>query len=318
MGWSAGAGSGRVARMGADPVASLRDGCRVSGDGGRGDEDEGLVVNTDEIMGIGLELGGFREVPPDSGVMVAGEGIRRVLVGLDVGPAELKIAADLGFDAVIAHHPVQRRGFWRVFERHRELMGTAGIPEQAIRTAIDERAASIRLGEYNANDDHVVSIARLLGLPFLNVHLPLDEYGRRILIETVEGCQRRNPAATVGDIAAAIGELPSFRRGQLEPDVVYGQAEAPAGRVAVSVAAGTNGGYPVAAAYFAHGFDTVIYMHIQPEELARLRQSRPRGTLIVTGHVPGDGIGLDAFVQALRQRGLEVTTFSGVDTPLEA
>ena len=88
--------------------------------------------------------------------------------------------------------------------------------------------------------------------------------------------------------------------------------------MAVSIAAGTNGGYPVAAAYFAHGFDTVIYMHIQPEELARFRQSRPSGTLIVTGHVPGDGIGLDAFVRALRRRGLEVTTFSGVDTPLEA
>ena len=57
-------------------------------------------------------------------------------------------------------------------------------------------------------------------------------------------------------------------------------------------------------------------MHIAPEDLARLGQNGRPGALIVTGHVPGDNVGIDAFVTQLRQRGLEVETFSGVDTPL--
>lgn len=268
-------------------------------------------------MQLALDLGGFNEVPPDSGIWVEGRALRRVLVGLDVGPSELSLAHALGFDAVIAHHPVQRRGFWRVFERHRELMRAAGVPEAAISAAIDERAAALRLAEHNANDDHVVSVARLLGIPFLNIHLPLDEYTRRQLIAAVEACQRANPNATVEDIARAIGQLPSFRRSPLKPLVVYGSPAAPAGRVAVSIAAGTNGGYPVAAAYLRHGIDTVIYMHIQAEDLQRLRQDEVPGALIITGHVPGDNVGMDALVRALRARGLEVTTFSGVDTPAE-
>ena len=272
-------------------------------------------MNTTELMQIALELGGFEEVPADSGVWFEGDNIRRVLVGLDVGPPELLIARQLAFDAVIAHHPVRRRGFWRVFERHREFMRQAGVPERVIAAALDNRVVGMRLSDHNANDDHVPSVARLLGMPFLNVHLPLDEYTRRTVIRTVESCQQSTPNATAGQVAAAIGDLPSFQRSPIQPIVVHGSPEAPAGRVIVAIAAGTNGGFAVAEAYLSHGADTVIYMHVQPEDLERLRREDVRGNLIITGHAPADSIGIDAYVQELRRRGLEVVTFSGVDTP---
>jgi hypothetical protein len=272
-------------------------------------------MNTADIMQIGLELGGFAEVPADSGIWVEGDNLRRILVGIDVGPAELLLARQLGFDAVVAHHPVRRRGFWRVFERHYELMGQAGVPDDAIRAAIESRSRGLRLAEHNANDDHEISVARLLGMPFLNIHLPLDEYTRQALIRTVQEEQRQQPTATVGQIAGTIGRLPSFQRSELRPKVVYGSPDAPAGKVVVSIAGGTNGGAGVVEAYLAYGANTVVYMHIQPEELARLERDQPEGALIITGHAPADSIGIDALVQALRQRGLEVETFSGVTTP---
>jgi hypothetical protein len=197
------------------------------------------------------------------------------------------------------------------------MMREAGVPDEVIGAAIDERIAAMRMAEPNHNDDHVVSVARLLGMPFLNLHLPLDEYTRRVMMRAVADCQAANPAATVGEVAGAIGQLPSFRRSAAEPLVVYGAAEAPAGKVVVSIAAGTNGGFPVASAYLTHGVDTVVYMHVASEDLERLRQERVPGNLIVTGHMPGDSVGVDALVHELRRRGVEVVTFSGVDTPLE-
>jgi hypothetical protein len=274
-------------------------------------------MNTADLMQVALDLGGFTEIPADSGIWVEGDHLRRVLVGIDVGAAELLMARQLGFDAVVAHHPVKRQGFWKVFERHRELMRAAGLPDDVIRTAIESRADSLRLAEHNTNDDHTVSVARLLGMPLINCHLPLDEYTRQVLIRTVATCQAANPAATAGDIAAAIGELPSFQRSWLKPMVAHGSPEAPAGRVVASIAAGTNGGFAVAEAYLTHGYDTVIYMHIQPEDRERLRREAVRGSVVITGHGPADSIGVDAFVQELRRRGLEVETFSGVDTPVE-
>ena len=274
-------------------------------------------VDTEEIMRIALDLGGFSEVPADSGIWFEGRDLRRVLVGIDVGPAELKIGRDLGFDAVIAHHPVRRAGFWKVFERHREMMRTAGVPEAVIAEALDGRAAALRLSEHNSNDDHVVSIARLLALPFLNVHLPLDEFTRLTIVDAIARRQAAAPDASVAEVAAAIGDLPSFRRSTVQPLVAYGNPDRAAGRVVVSIAAGTNGGFPVAAAYLRHAADTVVYMHVDPSDLDHLARENVPGALIITGHMPGDNVGIDAFVQELRRRGLQVETFSGVDTPLE-
>jgi len=56
-------------------------------------------------------------------------------------------------------------------------------------------------------------------------------------------------------------------------------------------------------------------MHVMPEDLERLRRKHSRGTLIITGHSAADSIGIDAYVEELRRRGLEVVTFSGVNTP---
>ncbi len=43
-----------------------------------------------------------------------------------------------------------------------------------------------------------------------------------------------------------------------------------------------------------------------------LAREAGRGNLIVTGHVAGDSLGFAPFLQALRGRGLEVQTLSGV------
>jgi hypothetical protein len=243
--------------------------------------------------------------------------LHRVLVGIDVGVPELLLARELKFDAAIAHHPVRRAGFWQVFLRHHELLSAAGVPDEAIAAAIDSRAAAMRLAEPNNNDDQVVSAARLLRMPFLNIHLPLDEYTRQVLVRTADACQRRKQDATAADVAAAFGELPSFARSGAQPRVAYGDPHQRAGKVVVSIAAGTNGGFPVAAACFRNGIDTLVYMHVAPDDLQRMSDEKLPGALIITGHMAGDSIGVDALVQQLRRRGLEVETFSGVDTPLE-
>ena len=164
----------------------------------------------------------------------------------------------------------------------------------------------------------MVSVARLLALPFLNVHLPLDEYTRLTIVDAISRRQIAAPDASVADIAAAIGGLASFRRSTVQPLVAYGYPDRPAGRVVVSIAAGTNGGFPVAAAYLRHAANTVVFMHVDPSDLDHLGRENVPGALIITGHMSGDSVGIDAFVQELRRRGLEVETFSGVDTPLEA
>ncbi|MGI6552046.1 MAG: hypothetical protein ACOX37_02860 [Bacillota bacterium] len=55
---------------------------------------------------MALEAAGLADVPEDSGVIFdTGRPIRRAMFGVDMEAAEIIIAKQLGYDAVITHHP---------------------------------------------------------------------------------------------------------------------------------------------------------------------------------------------------------------------
>jgi len=58
-------------------------------------------MDTQQIMRTSLKLAGFKTIPADSEIHVKGRRIRKALVAIDVGVAELLLARDLGCDAVI-------------------------------------------------------------------------------------------------------------------------------------------------------------------------------------------------------------------------
>jgi hypothetical protein len=269
-------------------------------------------MDTKELLEIALALVEFDEVPKDSAVYVPGDGFERVLFGLDIGAGELLMAQEMGYDAVIAHHPVGTTyQAWRVFERHVGLLMGAGVPEEAARAAVAPKLEQLRLRGMVANYEQVPQAARLLEMPFLNIHCPLDELGRRVMQRTVNAVLAQSPSATVTDVVEALAGLPAAHRAQTGVEALLGDPEAPAGKVVVAHGALTNGGYEIARAYFTHGVDTVIYIHIGAADLKRLREHED-GQLIVTGHLMGDAVGIAPYIRALRERGLEVDVLSEV------
>ncbi|HXF81907.1 MAG TPA: hypothetical protein VNN19_04060 [bacterium] len=271
-------------------------------------------MTTDEIAALALELGGFDRLPEDSAIHVPGRNIRRVLFGVDVGAGELLAAQQLGFDLVIAHHPSGVYvDMWKLLLRHVAFMTAAGVPEAAARAAVAERVEAMQLRGQIANNDQVPSVARLLGLPFMNLHAPLDEIGRRRMRQAVDRALA-GPDPRAGDLLEALAALPEMRAAPTTVQLMVGDPARRVRTVVVAHGALTNGGYPVASACFAHGVDAVVYIHIDYGELQRLR-AEGRGALIITGHLAGDALGFTPFLQALRARGLDVVTFSGVIEP---
>lgn len=269
-------------------------------------------VSTRELMQIALDLVGFNATPDDSAIYVPGEDIQRLLFGLDIGAGELVMAQQLGYDAVIAHHPVGlSHRSWTVFERHRDLLVEAGVPEEAARQAIESKREALRVGGQSRNYEQVPMAARRLGIPFLNIHCPLDEMGRRVMQRAIDAALTADPDATLGELVNVLARLPAAQRAETEVSVLLGDSSARAGNVVVAHGALTNGGYHVAHACFEHGVDTVVYIHISPQDLKRLR-SDGQGQLVVTGHVVGDAFGIEPYIDALRERGLEVDVLSRV------
>lgn len=268
-------------------------------------------MTTDEIMALAVKMAGFPRIPEDSAIFIGGRNIRKVLFGVDVGSAELHVAKAMGVDLVIAHHPTGvYLDEWKVLLRHVEFMSAAGVPEDAALTAVAERIEATKLRGQISNFDQAPSVARLLGMPFMNIHAPLDELGRRRMIEAVDRVLASRNARAV-DVVNALAALPEIAAASTTVQLLLGDPISPARKVVVAHGALTNGGYPVAKACYDHGVDTVVYIHIDYSELQRLR-AEGRGNLIVTGHLAGDALGFTPFIAELRRRGLQVTTFSGV------
>ncbi len=274
-------------------------------------------MNTEELMELALRMAGMEEVPSDTQIYVEGEEIHRVLMGIDIGEAELLLAKDQGMDCAIAHHPAggsARVHFHRVLQRHEEMMMANGVPQRAAAEAVAELVLPPELAGHSSNYDRAPSVARLLGMAFLNLHLPLDEIGRRRMVEHMRQC---GDGATVADAVTALNQIPEFQVAETSIEVRLGSLGNPLGSYVVAHGAGTNGGYPVAKAYFTHGIDTVIYIHISPPDLKKLRADKELEgrNLVVTGHIVSDSLGINPYVEALRRRGLEVTCIGGILEP---
>ena len=271
-------------------------------------------MNTDRLMQVALEMAGLDEIPGDSAVHRPGDEIERILFGIDLKGSDLVIASAQGYDCAISHHPVGGSStlrFHEVLERHVDQMVDAGVPrdvaEETMRATIEER----RVLNSMINYDHDPSVAALLDIAYLNIHTPLDEIGRRRMAEAAAELGRDATVAELVDrFYEAFGE---FRNAATEIEVRVGKPGNRLGRVVVSHGAGTNGGYPVAKAYYGHGIDTVIYIHCRPADSSKLiAEFGEAKNLIVTGHIASDSVGINPYVERLRGEGLDVTTFSGI------
>jgi hypothetical protein len=265
-------------------------------------------------MDIALELSGLADIPPDSGIWVPGTDIHKILFGIDAGPAELSIAQQLGYDLLLAHHPPEATlEAWKDYLRHVEQMVAAGVPEDTAREAVAERIEAMQLGAHARNDEHTVSVARLLNMPYMNIHTPLDEIGRARLQRRFDDLTATSPQVTVGDVFEALRQFPEVREARVPPLLAVGQADATAGPVVVSHGALSTPNYDILKAYYTHGVGTVLVLRVSQADLVRLRQEQ-MGALIVIGHMAGDSLGFTPFLAALADARLEITTYSGVIT----
>jgi len=263
-------------------------------------------MKTEEIMELSLQLAALKEVPEDSAIYVRGDDIRKVLFGIDAGVPELMLAKQRGYDAVIAHHPQGGTAiirFHHVFKRHIQQMVAAGIPVEEAEKAVQKKLEDLEVEGHIRNYGHAVDVAKLLKMPYMNIHTPLDEVGRKIMAEKVDNRIRKD--STVGDVVSALEELPEFKNALTEIKIRMGNAGNRAGKVAVSHGAGTNGGYEIARTYFKYGVGTVVYIHVRPGDLEKLKAER-KGNLIVTGHIASDSVGINPLIHELEKRNVSV------------
>lgn len=284
-------------------------------------------LSTEEIMGIALELVGWKEIPLDSGIHVPGENIKKLIFTMDANVGLLHMAKQLEFDAVVGHHPcgvLPQRG--EVYRRHIDLLEEHGISrEKATKSLLESIETTVRRIEtnrfrmlyYESPNQTVLEVdaARMLSLPFMNIHNPFDEKGRRILQSKIDEAALKNPHWKLRDVLKLIEELPEANYARdvygISPNIFIGDPNSEASKVVFVHGALSAPDAEIVKFYWENGFKTVIALHSEFENLERLRK-QGQGNLILTGHFLGDSLGMTPFIRALRGKGLEVVCMGGI------
>lgn len=274
-----------------------------------------MAMTTKEIMDLALQMAGLSEVPADSGVYVESQTVRRILVGVDIDSGDLMLARDKGFDLVLAHHPAgdnARINGMQVMKRQIEVMTRVGIPINKAQKALAERQRGLLNAAHGGNWSKVTGAARVLGLPFMNVHMPCDilteNYVQQVLDKVL------TPTSTVQDLCDALMTIPEYQNALTRPIIRVGAPGDYCGKPYVIMAGGTNGGPAVAKAYFDAGIGTLISMHV-PEDVVKAVKEQNIGNWIVAGHMASDSIGINLLLAELEKRGCEVVRLNGIMNP---
>lgn len=271
-------------------------------------------MNTKDLMNKALEIAKLDEMPYDTDIIVEGENIKKVLIGIDMETPELLLAQQMGFDCVVSHHPKADScvvDFAKVMDVQIDRMVKAGVPINKAQKALRKMQNSIDLGRHASNYDRVSSAARLLKMPYLNIHIPADFITEEIVQTRLNKAFDTKPKTKLQDIIDELNSWEYYQGKVAKPVIRVGSQNDYAGKIEVLMAGGTNGGVDVYKSYFEVGVGTIIAMHV-PENVKKAVVEQNIGNVIIAPHMPSDSIGLLEIVKAWRKSGVEVTCMSGI------
>jgi len=238
--------------------------------------------------------------------------IKRVLVGIDVGPEEILIAKELGnIDLVIAHHPIGKglAQLADVMELQADVCNYYGVPINVAEGLMKERISEVARGVNSSNHQRTVDAAKLMGVNLMNSHTPCDNLAAKFLKKIVE---EKNPE-TVGELISILKEIPEYKEAMkigVGPKIFVGSPENRCGKIALSeITGGTEGSPKLYEKMAQAGVGTVVGMHISEEHKKEAELAHVN--IVIAGHISSDSLGVNLLMDELEKQGIEIVPCSG-------
>ncbi len=240
--------------------------------------------------------------------------IKRILIGIDVDPAELLLAKEIGnIDLIISHHPLGKglAALSDVMELQCDVLEQYGIPINIAERLMKERISEVARGINRLNHRRTVDAAKILGLNLICLHTPCDNLAARFLKDRIE---QDNSLTRIGDLIDLLKEIPEYReaaRFGAGPKIFVGEKENRCGKIAVTeVTGGTEGSPKIYEKMAIAGIGTIIGMHM--EEGHKKEAETANINVVIAGHMSSDSLGINLFLDELEKRGIKIIPCSGV------
>lgn len=238
--------------------------------------------------------------------------IKRVLVGIDIGPEEILIAKELGnIDLIIAHHPIGKglAQLADVMSLQCDVLRYYGVPINISEGLMRERISEVARGVNSANHQRTVDAAKLLNFNLMNSHTPCDNLAAKFLKDLIENKEIER----VSDLINVLKEIPEYKMAGkigVGPKIFVGLPENRCGKIALSEITGGTEGSPKLYDKMANaGIGTVVGMHISEEHKKEAELAHVN--IIIAGHISSDSLGVNLFMDELEKQGIEIVQCSG-------
>lgn len=260
----------------------------------------------------------FENPYPDTRIL-AGSGDEEVssfLIGIDVEVPELLLADRLRergrrIDLTIAHHPegIAYARLADVMLMHADIAARMGVPINVAEKYTIKRMKEVERRLMPVNHQRAVDTARLLGIPFMNIHTPADNFVTSFLQERFNS---ENPR-TLKEVLDILLDIPEYRisaeRGA-PPSILIGTKTSRAGKVFVDMTGGTEGSKEMAEKLASAGVGTIVAMHMSEEHFKEIEKHNMN--LVIAGHISSDSLGLNLLLDTIRkQERIEIIPCSG-------
>jgi putative NIF3 family GTP cyclohydrolase 1 type 2 len=239
--------------------------------------------------------------------------IQKILTGIDISPAEILIAKELGdIDLVIGHHPIGKglASLADVMSLQCDVLNQYGVPINIAEGLMKKKIGEVSRDVVSKNHQRTVDAAKILGINLMNSHTPCDNLAANFLKKEIE---KRNPEK-VEDIMDLLKEIPEYKESMkigAGPRIFVGEPERRCGKIALTEITGGAEGSPKLYEKMAQvGIGTIVGMHVSEEHKKEAENANIN--VVIAGHMSSDSLGMNLFLDKLEEQGIEIISYSGL------
>lgn len=239
--------------------------------------------------------------------------IKKILIGVDIEPAEILLAKEIGnIDLIISHHPLGSAlaGLSEVMELQADVLARYGVPINIAEHLLKEKISEVFRNCSTRNLQRTVDTAKLTEINLICLHTPCDNLAAKFLEEEIN---QKKPDR-LEELIDLLKEIPEYRKAtelKFGPQIFVGDKENRCGKITITEITGGTEGSPKLYEKMANaGIGTVVSMHQSEEH--RKEAEAANINVVIAGHMSSDSLGINLFLDELEKQGIEIIPCSGL------
>jgi len=241
--------------------------------------------------------------------------IKKILVGIDIEPAEILLAKEIGgIDLIISHHPLGKAlaTLHEVMELQCDVLNQYGVPINIAEDLMKERIDEVARGTNAKNHQRTVDCAKILGFNLMCLHTVCDNLAAKFLKDLIK--KKEKELVRLEDLISLLKEIPEYQKADqigAGPKIFVGSPDRRCGKIALTeITGGTEGSPKLYEKMATAGIGTILGMHISEEHKKEAESSHLN--VVIAGHISSDSLGVNLFLDELEKRGIEIVPCSGL------